>query len=139
MCKRSIGGAERYCGFNYRGYSWCSKRREQDLTNFAVFNFIYFMIDINRFIVINCSEVISSDKFFLDKYNLEVALISILLTTISSFAISFSRVSLVSQQVHITNQHSIRLRMAGHPYAVAALNCLKTACFRKGGEQDDQA
>ena len=102
-------------------------------------NFIYFMFDINRFSVIKCSEVISSDKFFLDKYNLEVALISILLTTISSFAISFSRVSLVSQQVHITNQHSIRLRMAGHPYAVAALNCLKTACFRKGGEQDDQA
>ena len=58
-------------------------------------NFINFMIDINSFVVINCSEVISSDKFFLDKYNLEVALISILLTTISSFAISFSRVSLV--------------------------------------------
>ena len=58
-------------------------------------NFIYFMFDINRFSVIKCSEVISSDKFFLDKYNLEVALISILLTTISSFAISFSRVSLV--------------------------------------------
>ena len=26
-------------------------------------NFIYFMIDINRFIVINCSEVLSSDKY----------------------------------------------------------------------------
>ena len=32
-------------------------------------NFIYFMFDINRFIVINCNEVISSDKIIQHKYN----------------------------------------------------------------------
>ena len=31
-------------------------------------NFIYFRIVINRFIDINCSEVISSDKFILYNY-----------------------------------------------------------------------
>ena len=31
-------------------------------------NFIYFMFVFNRFIDINCSEVISSDKFILYKY-----------------------------------------------------------------------
>ena len=37
-------------------------------------NFIYFMFDINRFIVINCSEVISSNKFILYKYNFRSSL-----------------------------------------------------------------
>ena len=37
-------------------------------------NFIYFRIVINRFIDINCSEVISSDKFILYKYILRSSL-----------------------------------------------------------------
>ena len=32
------------------------------------------MFDINRFIVINCSEVISSNKFILHKYNFRSSL-----------------------------------------------------------------
>ena len=49
---------------------------------------------IYRFIVINCSEVISSDKFILDKYNFRSSLdINITYNNIV-VVISFSRVSL---------------------------------------------
>ena len=38
-------------------------------------NFIYFIIiDIDRFIEINCMEVISSNKFILDKYSFRSSL-----------------------------------------------------------------
>ena len=42
-------------------------------------NFIYFMFVINRFIDINCKEVLSSNKFILDKYSFRSSL-SILIT-----------------------------------------------------------
>ena len=68
-------------------------------------NFIYFIIfDIDRFIVIISIEVISSDKgLSCTNTILGVAIILSLLTTISSFAISYSQ----SQQVHVTNKHTI--------------------------------
>ena len=44
------------------------KEKGKRLDQICSLNFIFFTIDINRFIVINCSEVVSSDKFILYKY-----------------------------------------------------------------------
>ena len=100
-------------------------------------NFIYFIIfDIDRFITINCKEVISSNKFILYKYilrsslNINITYNNIVVRDLFLKSVLGSIIEVrynsetneflysQSQQVHVTNRHT----NGWLPLYLAALN-----------------